>query len=146
MSELPERIEQKFIPEPNSGCWLWLGHRNRDGYGRVQIGGQAKNAHVIVYRFLIGPVPQGMELDHKCRVRCCVNPSHLEPVTHRENMLRGHGFSAVNAAKTHCINGHELSEENLMQGTERKIGRRCRLCTNAGARRRYAARRNAHVV
>jgi HNH endonuclease len=77
------------IPEPNSGCWLWMGNVDRKGYGRL---GFRKNrnalAHRVTYKFLYGIVPAGLELDHLCRVPLCYNPAHLEPVTHQVNMRR----------------------------------------------------------
>ncbi len=78
-----------FMPEPNSGCWLWIRALNTHGYGKVKLGKRIAGAHLIFYENLVGQVPEGMELDHKCRVRCCVNPAHLEPVTHAENARRG---------------------------------------------------------
>jgi hypothetical protein len=73
-----------------SDCWLWTGTLNRDGYGRVSIGGREIGAHRAVYEALIGAVPEGMQLDHLCRVPNCVNPEHLEPVTIGEYIRRGH--------------------------------------------------------
>lgn len=108
-------------------CWLWTASIRNQGYGvfwpqwRTNV-----PAHRWAYEQIIGPVPDGLELDHLCRVRNCVNPAHLEPVTHRENMLRGHTFAAANARKSECINGHELSGDNLMP--TRANERRCRQC------------------
>lgn len=87
----------KCIPEPNSGCWLWLG-RLRRGYGRFARTG----CHRYAYRKLVGAIPDGLQIDHLCRTTCCVNPAHLEAVTQRENTLRGEGVSARNARKAHC--------------------------------------------
>jgi hypothetical protein len=81
-----------ITPLPWTGCWLWDGRRfSRNGYGRVWHDGKERQAHRVTYELLVGPIPQGLILDHlpKCRVRCCVNPDHLEPVTHRTNTLRG---------------------------------------------------------
>src|SRR6516164_7314046 len=78
-----------FIPEPNSGCWLWFGVQTKDGYGRWGGGANRKLAHRISYERAKGPVPIGMQIDHLCRVRCCVNPDHLEVVTPLENNARG---------------------------------------------------------
>jgi HNH endonuclease len=91
-----ERILNNISPEPNSGCWLWLGTCNRDGYSRLTIGDQTKKSgirhasgHRISYEAFVGPIPTGLDIDHLCRVRCCVNPAHLEPVTTKVNVQRG---------------------------------------------------------
>lgn len=104
-------------PEPNSGCWLWT--KGLKGAGYAQIGYRDRrsvSAHIVAYELKYGIVPEGLELDHKCRVRCCINPDHTEPVTHLENMLRGDAgqkAAAANLAKTHCKRGHAYSGSNL---------------------------------
>ena len=134
---LGANIEAKIEPEPNTGCWLWTGSLGRDGYGRMRFPGAPSGAspvlaHRYVYEKLIGPIPAGLTLDHICRMRSCVNPAHLEPVTRRENVLRGVGITAMHARKMTCLNGHQLSGTNLVQGHLRRRGlRRCRICTNA---------------
>jgi hypothetical protein len=138
-----ERIQKFIIPEPNSGCHLWLGSMNEFGYGKIGRGGKyggATKAHLVCYEIANGPVPKGMELDHLCRNPACVNPDHLEPVTRRENILRGSGpkiTKARHAARTHCRNGHELTPENTMirKLPNGWIGRRCRICFTRGRRR-----------
>lgn len=87
MQELED--EGKIVRLVETGCWIWLGELNRNGYGRVCVKGKRPVAHRHVYETLVGPIPEGLLLDHLCRVRCCVNPSHLEPVTPKENTLRG---------------------------------------------------------
>jgi hypothetical protein len=82
-----------------------------------------------MYEALVGPIPDGLFLDHTCRNRNCVNPQHLDPVTNKENILRGEGSPAKNARKTHCKNGHPLKGENLVRGS--KGERVCRTCKNA---------------
>jgi len=95
MASLAEHIEAKSIPEPNSGCWLWLGEVNSAGYGRIARGNPHYGyrtrilAHRASYEIAKGSIPDGMELDHLCRVRSCVNPDHLEPVNRSENNSRG---------------------------------------------------------
>ena len=125
---LPTRFWDKIVPEPMSGCWLWKACIDRDGYGEVRatIGGcRFAKAHRLSFAVLVGPVPFGMVLDHKCRTRSCVNPDHLEAVTSRTNTLRGAGFAAENFSKTHCHRGHEFSEANTMR---RRGWRECRKC------------------
>lgn len=133
---IDKRIDYFSMPEPNSGCWLWLGYLSRDGYPRMKIDGVQRDAHRVYYEHAFGPIPKGFEVDHLCRTRSCVNLAHLELVTKRENCLRGHSFAAVNARKTHCPNGHPYSGANL------KIhggARYCRACQRA----RDAARKRA---
>jgi hypothetical protein len=141
-------FDDSFEPEPNSGCWLWTGTLNHGGYGKLWIrdggrptGWRSTSAHRYSYERFIGPIPDGLELDHQCRVRCCVNPNHLEPVTHAENVRRGIS-GEVNGgrmrARTHCIVGHEFAPPNLKID---KYGRRiCLECR----RRRDRERRNGN--
>jgi hypothetical protein len=96
MSGSPRPIEERLLsmtsPEPNSGCWLWMGSVGRDGYGVVRTGGRSgkcQGAHRVAYELFKGPILDGMVLDHLCRVRCCINPDHLQAVTLRENIRRG---------------------------------------------------------
>ena len=125
--ELRERFEEKFIPEPNSGCWLWLAFVAGDGYGKFWEGGANQQAHRISYGLYKKDVPKELVLDHLCRNRQCVNPEHLEIVTDRENILRGIGPSAINAKKTHCKNGHKFTAENTYFHPKRPV-RDCRVC------------------
>ena len=133
------KIDALYMPEPNSGCWLWTGSVLSSGYGRIGIGGKEYLAHRIVYEMLIGPIPDGLELDHKCRVRPCVNPDHLEPVTHIENVRRGEaGFARRNQylSRTHCPHGHPWTHENTIRNA--RGHRHCRECLrlhNKGYRR-----------
>ena len=125
-----DRFMNFVSPEPNSGCWLWSGNCSPDGYGMFQIGSVNKQtAHKFSYQSFVGKIPDGLQLDHKCRVRCCVNPEHLEPVTMRENILRGMSLPAINARKSSCKHGHALTEENVRR---RKDGsRNCKACDKA---------------
>lgn len=109
-----------------AGCREWTHTRTPAGYGNVWQSGKRSLAHRLSFETFIGPIPDGLQLDHTCRNRLCINPAHLEPVTNRENTLRGVGETAQNAAKTHCIRGHDLSGPNMLvrpNGT-----RRCRVC------------------
>ncbi len=121
----------------DNGCWLWVGNLH-SGYGRFYYHGTEFRAHVWAYTNCIGPVPAGLELDHLCRNRACVNPLHLEPVTTKVNLLRGVSPPAINARKTHCSNGHPLSGDNLC--IELNGDRRCIACRCAQKRRSYHAR------
>jgi hypothetical protein len=122
---------------PN-GCWLWRASTTRKGYGLFWIGHTHVPAHRYAYELLVGPIPEGLQLDHLCRVRNCVNPEHLEPVTGLTNARRGIA-GAVSAArqraKTHCPYGHEYSPENTR--IDKSGWRQCRACKRQfrGARR-----------
>lgn len=88
----PRPFDHFYIPEPNSGCWLWFGATTERGYGVVVANGRSIRAHRISYETAKGQIPEGLVLDHLCRVHCCVNPDHLEAVTQLENVRRGlHG-------------------------------------------------------
>lgn len=122
-----ERLLSRVEPEPNSGCWLWTGaHDGRLGYGHTSVRGRRIGTHRAIYEFLRGPIPQGLHLDHLCRVPACVNPDHLEPVTCRENLFRGQTPSMVRFRANTCYKGHEM--------TTLPTGRRlCRPCRRASA-------------
>lgn len=138
--ELPTR-EQRFWAKVQKAddCWNWTGAGSQVGlgYGRFSIGG-GRDAlpHRYAYELLVGPIPHGLVLDHLCRNPRCVNPAHLEPVTHQENILRGIGPSAVNAQKTHCKRGHEFTPENTYW--HKRGARDCRECRRAASRRARA--------
>jgi hypothetical protein len=108
-------------------CWLWTAARNRQGYGRLRVGGSFISAHRFAYELLVGPIPGGLTIDHLCVNPPCVNPAHFEPVTAGENALRGEGPPARNARRTHCKRGHLLAGENLYLHAGR---RHCRACRN----------------
>lgn len=95
-----------FTATDPGDCWPWRG-RPRNGYGRFNFRGKFVSAHCFAYQRLVGPIPEGFDLDHTCRNRACVNPAHLEPVPPVVNVLRGEGPTAINARKTHCPRGHE---------------------------------------
>jgi hypothetical protein len=137
---LLERFEQKFIPEPNSGCWLWIGAIDGIGYGRFRAYRRLDMAHRVAYRLYVGQIPAGMEIDHRrCDNPLCVNPEHLEPATHRHNVMRGRGSCAANARKTHCIRGHELPP--FKPGMQRI----CRICRRSYIREYMRAKRAANA-
>lgn len=110
------------------GCWVWTASTYPSGYGAFGVApGKVNCAHRFAYELLVGPIPEGLQLDHLCRTRLCVNPVHLEPVTIAENVLRGIGPSATNARKTHCIHGHPFDEANTK--IDREGFRHCRACS-----------------
>jgi hypothetical protein len=118
-------------------CWEWDGGTNSTGYGRVSTDGKRQLVHRVVYEAIIGPIPDGLQIDHLCRNILCYNPEHLEAVTQKENIRRGDNH---NRKKTHCPQGHSYSGGNLMVGTRSDggISRRCKTCCNAQGRARYA--------
>lgn len=125
------------------GCWEWTPERLKKGYGEAWFRGSVHLAHRAVYLVFGRSIPVGWHLDHLCRNRRCVRPSHMEPVTPRENALRGNSFSALNAKKTHCIQGHPLSGPNL-KVTRPKSGngqRQCRTCRQGYQEARKIRRR-----
>lgn len=140
-NHIPHRptADERFWSKVNktSTCWLWTG-QSRSGYGLFSWGSRdtlsSECAHRHAYRLIKGSIPDGMVLDHLCRIPLCVNPDHLEPVTLGENVLRGIGTSAINKRKTHCVNGHEFTPENTRIG--RTGHRACRACDRANARKR----------
>ncbi len=127
---------------PADACWTWQGAIDRGGYGRAWDGTRVQQAHRLVYELLVGPIPGGLHLDHLCRVRHCVNPQHLEPVTARENTLRGVAPAADHARQTHCLNGHEFTPENTyMHPGPHGLRRVCLICKRARDRAWYEAGR-----
>lgn len=126
LEPLYRRVLSKTVPDGN-GCLVWTGAPRAD-YGLVMLRGKRFGVHRVTYEYIVGPIPRGLVLDHLCRNTRCVNPEHLEPVTDRVNILRGTSFSAQNAVKTTCPNGHEY--DTAIPG-----GRGCRTCRNEATRR-----------
>lgn len=122
MDTLPTRFASRIHADPE-GCWLWTGPTDSHGYAQTRRDGLIHRATYVEAK---GPIPHTLELDHLCRVRHCVNPNHLEPVTHRENVLRGDGIAAIAAQATHCPAGHPYAGRNLVIFADGK--RRCRAC------------------
>ena len=140
-SLLPERFWSK-VEIGEGGCWRWTGDNKNGGYGMFAFDGRKQFAHRVAYKVLQGPIGDGLVIDHLCRVPCCVNPSHLEVVTHKVNILRGVGVTALNAVKTHCPKGHEYSIEN----TGHYNGwRYCILCQRAHGRLRPSPTQRARM-
>ena len=143
IDEWNERIQPRLVVDPETGCWRWPGWNNGLGYGKIQVGGRKGRGlyvHRIAYELFVGPIPEGLQVDHLCRVRECANPAHLEAVTQAENMRRGrHGVLYEIPAE--CKHGHPLNEANLSLGNKPNGSRWfCRICKRE-ATRRYRARR-----
>ena len=153
-------VALRFLPKVDrsggpTACWTFSGWKDRHGYGVIadprhawQVGGAPEVlAHRLAYEYFVGPIADGLVIDHLCRNTSCVNPSHLEPVTPRENTLRGFGPAATNARRQFCINGHPFDEQNTYRRVWRngQIKRACRECGRKAVAR-YEARKAARVA
>lgn len=141
-STLAERLALNV--RRDGACLRWTGSHNHKGYGQISVAGAGRSVHRVAYELHVGPIPPGLEIDHVrargCRFRDCIEPSHLEPVTHIENIRR-------TPKRTHCPKGHELTPANVVMTSQ---GRRCRTCKRAEhmtymARRRRGAAPGAHL-
>jgi hypothetical protein len=131
---IADRLAERLVEDPTTGCVNWTGSTQHNGYGRIGAGKKGKHvpAHRVAYELAKGPVPPGLQIDHLCRNRRCCNPAHLEAVTYEENMARGNAPQVLNARKTHCVHGHPFNEENTMHITVRgRPARNCRTCYEA---------------
>lgn len=106
-------IDGPQSPFVRRNCWIWTATDNGHGYGSLRVRSKRIYAHVLSFLIHKGPIPEGKEIDHKCRTRNCVRPEHLRAITHRENVLAGDSPSAKQAARRHCLRGHPLQGENL---------------------------------
>ena len=140
---MKERLLRRIIVDEATGCWLWQGRLNR-GYGNLHVGGpgpdqQRWRVHRLAYTLFVGPIPDGLEIDHLCRVRNCCNPLHLEPVTTKENLNRSPEVAwAKKRSATHCAEGHPYTLRN--DGY-----RQCPEC-NRRRTREYRARKKAEAA
>ena len=110
MATIRERILRAINVDDN-GCWRWQ-KSLRHGYAQIWAHGRVDIGHRVSYSEFVGPIPAGLTIDHKCRVTDCVNPEHLEPVTHQENVRRGMAVAGINARKTECHRGHAFTPAN----------------------------------
>jgi hypothetical protein len=140
IEKVRDRIQNLSIPEPNTGCWLWLGRWTRDGYGQISLLNKTQLTHRVSYFIFVGEIPQGLEIDHKCRNKCCVNPAHLEPVTHVENMRRYFPHSKV-VLRTTCIRGHIFDRVRKSGGK-----RYCTECHRIADRRTKERKRQRNLT
>ena len=126
----------RFVSVVENGCWQWVGAVNGPrGYGRFRYAGHTVYAHRFLYEYMVKTIPAKLELDHKCRNTLCVNPQHLEPVSHQINVLRGTSPSAQHAIKTHCPRGHEYTQVNTR--LDKRNQRHCRKCQKIWNDSRY---------
>lgn len=136
-----EVVMEKYVPSDDPvGCWVWAGTKEKDGYGVVQVQGRQWRAHRFIYEALVGKVADGLQLDHLCRNRLCVNPAHLEPVTCEENIGR-----SARATSVFCGNGHLLVGDNLRINKSGKYWVRCCVECAKLRQRAYAARKRARI-
>lgn len=129
MTTMDDKTLARFmsrIVKLDNGCWQWTGYTN-GGYGGMNVNGKAYRVHRLAYEHFVGPIPEGLVLDHLCRNRACANPDHLEPVTHHTNILRGVGTGAQHARRTHCSKcGGEYTQRN-----DNPNWRFCKACASA---------------
>ena len=117
------RLEARV--ERGVGCWIWKGTPRGDGYGQILVDGYHWGAHRLAYTLWVGPIPDGLTIDHLCRQPLCINPAHMEPVTKRENTLRGDGITARQARRTPCPRGHAYDERNTYVNRGKRHCRHC---------------------
>jgi hypothetical protein len=113
-----------------NGCWLWVGRRNKSGYGEMKVANRKEYTHRVAFEMFNGPIPDGKEIHHTCTRKGCLQPDHLVAVSHRENLLADDTVVGRNHRKTHCIRGHEFTPENTrVRPNGYGVSRRCIACT-----------------
>lgn len=141
-AEVAQNIARRLmrrITVNENGCWVWGGCVAKPGYGRMgTITGTTAYTHRIAFELVNGTIPTAMSLDHLCRNTLCANPSHLECVTHRENVLRGVSYCSERHSSTHCVNGHEFTIKNTYITSAGH--RQCRKCNRLNGKRYYHSR------
>lgn len=142
-------LEKKFFAHldkeiESGGCWIWKGGTHARGYARIGHNMQRYYAHRVSYELHFGPIPNNLTIDHLCRNKACVNPAHLEAVSIRTNLLRGRGFSGMNARKTHCKYGHPLTEGNIYRQPSKPAHHRACLTCNRTRNKKGAAGSEEH--
>lgn len=133
---IKDRLASSF--DVQGECWVWNKCRNNNGYGQIGINGKTKLAHRVSYEEYVGQIPEGLGLDHLCRVRACIRPDHMEPVTQQENCKRGLGGKYPRNI-THCPRGHVYDEANTRSY---KNLRNCRACNRAACKQYREKKRN----
>lgn len=137
---MPREWTDRFlarVTDAPGGCWQWTGYLMPNGYARISVNGERQYAHRVAYEAVLGPIPDGLVIDHLCRNRGCVNPDHLEAVTQRTNVLRGVSFAAARARQVRCLRGHRFTKANTyVAGNGTRKCRKCRAAARARSRRR----------
>lgn len=121
-----DRFRAKVVALDN-GCWQWTGSKNNRGYGSTALGNKTMLAHRFSYIYHVGFIAEGMTIDHLCNKRDCVNPEHLKQATQYDNNMRGSGVTAANKRKTHCLNGHDLADAQIIKRAD-GVRRNCTKC------------------
>lgn len=137
LQDVEPRFWAAITMEPNCGCWLWMAGTTR-GYGVISHNRKKKYAHRLAHELFKGPIPNGYQIDHLCRVIACVNPAHLEAVSPKTNVLRSEAPTAKFARRTHCERGHPLSGKNLLTYAGVRVCRTCKIEREFRGRRRRA--------
>lgn len=138
MLTISQRLESRIERIPDAGCWIWTGAIDNSGYARISVDYKNRQAHRVSFELAKGKIPDGLQIDHLCKVKACVNPNHLEAVTQQENLSRcdNHAKGKFNRLKTHCKNGHEYTDDNIyvhkyFRYGRMQQGRFCKTCHNA---------------
>jgi hypothetical protein len=136
--KIAARLERNSMAPVGSSCRLWVRGVDHGGYGKMKVGGRTLPAHRVAWELKNGKIPEGLVIDHLCRVRSCVNPDHMRVTTHKVNVLAGETIAAANARKTHCPQGHPFDRV-------RPTGRACSICQRIG-QEKFKAERAAEAL